>query len=152
MCTGSGCLAILAALRWPKAGVDGADISPDALEVARRNVADYRLEGRVNLVRSDMFGALAGRTYDLIVSNPPYVNADSMAKLPPEYLREPQIALRHGEALTAEILATNHVPEAKAHVVAAIGEARHAAGHQGVGRALAPEAQVGTGSFIERLA
>ena len=96
LCTGSGCLAILAALRWPKAGVDGADISPDALEVARRNVADYRLEGRVNLVRSDMFGALAGRTYDLIVSNPPYVNAAAMRALPQEYRREPRIALASG--------------------------------------------------------
>jgi len=64
--------------------------------VARRNVADYRLEGRVNLLRSDMFGALAGRTYDLIVSNPPYVNAAAMRTLPREYRREPRIALASG--------------------------------------------------------
>ena len=96
LCTGSGCLAILAALQWPKAQVDAADISPDALDVARRNVADHELAGRVNLVRSDMFGALVGRTYDLIVSNPPYVNAAAMRALPQEYRREPSIALASG--------------------------------------------------------
>ena len=96
LCTGSGCLAILAALRWPKARVDAADISPQALEVARRNVDDYGLAERVRLVRSDMFGALAGRTYDLIVSNPPYVNAASMKTLPEEYRREPALALASG--------------------------------------------------------
>ena len=96
LCTGSGCLAILAALRWPKARVDAADISPQALEVARRNVDDYGLGERVRLVRSDMFAALAGRAYDLIVSNPPYVNAASMKKLPEEYRREPALALASG--------------------------------------------------------
>ncbi|HEX4763391.1 MAG TPA: 50S ribosomal protein L3 N(5)-glutamine methyltransferase, partial [Usitatibacter sp.] len=96
LCTGSGCLAILAALRWPKARVDAADISPQALEVARRNVDDYGLGERVRLVRSDMFAALAGRSYDLIVSNPPYVNAASMKKLPEEYRREPALALASG--------------------------------------------------------
>ena len=96
LCTGSGCLAILAALRWPKATVDAADISPDALAVARRNIADYGLEGRVRSMRSDMFAALAGRTYDLIVSNPPYVNAASMKTLPLEYRREPSLALASG--------------------------------------------------------
>ena len=96
LCTGSGCLAILAALRWPKAVVDAADISPDALAVARRNIADYGLEARVRSLRSDMFAALANRTYDLIVSNPPYVNAASMKTLPLEYRREPSLALASG--------------------------------------------------------
>lgn len=96
LCTGSGCLAILAALAFPKAQVDAADLSPDALEVAKRNVADYRLGRRVHLVQSDLFGALAGRTYDVIVSNPPYVNAASMRKLPEEYRCEPEMALASG--------------------------------------------------------
>jgi ribosomal protein L3 glutamine methyltransferase len=93
LCTGSGCLAILLALACPKARVDAADISPDALAVARRNVADYRLEKRVRLVQSDLFAGLEGRTYDLIVSNPPYVKAASMRGLPEEYRREPSLAL-----------------------------------------------------------
>ena len=96
LCTGSGCLAILAALAWPQAKVDAADISPEALAVARRNVDDYGLAGRVSLVRSDLFAGLAGRTYDLIVSNPPYVKAASMKKLPEEYRREPALALASG--------------------------------------------------------
>lgn len=96
LCTGSGCLAILTALAFPKATVDAADLSPDALAVARRNVADYRLGGRVRLVQSDLFGALAERTYDLIVSNPPYVSAAAMRKLPEEYRREPEMALASG--------------------------------------------------------
>ena len=108
LCTGSGCLAILAALAFPKAHVDAADLSPDALAVAARNVADYRLGKRVRLVESDLFGALEGRTYDLIVSNPPYVTAAAMRKLPEEYLREPEMALasgRDGLAHTRAILA-----------------------------------------------
>jgi ribosomal protein L3 glutamine methyltransferase len=96
LCTGSGCLAILAALAHPAAQVDAADVSRDALDVARRNVDDYGLAGRVRLVRSDMFAALAGRTYDLILSNPPYVKAASMKKLPEEYRREPSLALASG--------------------------------------------------------
>ncbi len=96
LCTGSGCLAILAALRFPRARVDAADLSRDALDVARRNVADYGLGNRVRLVQSDLFSALEGRRYDLIVSNPPYVSAASMRKLPPEYRKEPRIALASG--------------------------------------------------------
>ena len=97
LCTGSGCLAILAALAFPKSKVDAADLSAEALEVAKRNVADYGLAKRVRLVRSDLFSALEGRTYDLIVSNPPYVKAASMRSLPEEYRREPAMALASGK-------------------------------------------------------
>lgn len=96
MCTGSGCLAILLALAFPDAKVDAVDISPDALAVAKRNVKDYELEDRVRLVESDGFGALEGERYDLIISNPPYVNQESMAKLPKEYRQEPELALASG--------------------------------------------------------
>jgi ribosomal protein L3 glutamine methyltransferase len=96
LCTGSGCLAILAALEFSRAHVDGADISRPALEVAKRNVAEYRLQRRVDLLKSDLFTSLAGRRYDLILSNPPYVTAASMRRLPPEYKREPALALAGG--------------------------------------------------------
>ena len=96
LCTGSGCLAILAALRYPGAKVDAADLSEDALAVAKRNLADYRLGRRVRLVKSDLFGALAGRRYDLILSNPPYVTTAAMRKLPEEYRKEPPMALASG--------------------------------------------------------
>lgn len=96
LCTGSGCLAILLALAFPEANVDGGDVSADALAVARRNVADYGLEERVRLVRSDLFEGLAGRRYDLIVSNPPYVTDEAMRRLPPEYRHEPGLALAAG--------------------------------------------------------
>jgi len=97
LCTGSGCLAILMAHAFPEATIDAADISGDALAVAQRNVASYRLEDRINLVRSDLFGSLSGKSFDLIISNPPYVNAASMAGLPTEYLHEPDIALASGD-------------------------------------------------------
>jgi len=96
LCTGSGCLAILAALAYPRACIDAVDLSDDALAVARRNVADYRLKGRIRLVKSDLFAALPGRAYDLIVSNPPYVKAASMRGLPEEYRKEPSMALASG--------------------------------------------------------
>jgi ribosomal protein L3-specific protein-(glutamine-N5) methyltransferase/succinyl-diaminopimelate desuccinylase len=102
LCTGSGCLAILLAEAFPDAAVDAVDLSPDALEVARRNVADYGLGERVRLHQGDLFAPLEGdtrkpATYDLIVSNPPYVNAESVAALPPEYRHEPSLALGSGE-------------------------------------------------------
>jgi len=96
LCTGSGCLAILAKLTFPAAKVDAADLSPDALAVARRNIADYGMEADIRLVESDLFSALGARRYDLIVSNPPYVNAAAMRRLPPEYRKEPRIALASG--------------------------------------------------------
>ncbi|HET7549142.1 MAG TPA: 50S ribosomal protein L3 N(5)-glutamine methyltransferase [Usitatibacter sp.] len=96
LCTGSGCLAILAALRFPDAHVDAVDLSDEALQVAARNVADYGLGNRIALARSDLFSALEGRTYDVIVSNPPYVKAASMRTLPDEYRKEPRMALASG--------------------------------------------------------
>jgi ribosomal protein L3 glutamine methyltransferase len=96
VCTGSGCLAILAALTFPAAQVDASDVSAAAIEIARRNVGDYGLNERVRLFESDLFAALPPRRYDLIISNPPYVAAAAMATLPPEYLHEPQLALAGG--------------------------------------------------------
>jgi ribosomal protein L3 glutamine methyltransferase len=96
MCTGSGCLAVMAADTFPHAKVDAVDISADALQVARRNVADYHLEQRVNLVKSDLFGALGTKRYDLILCNPPYVTDGAMARLPMEYTHEPKLALAGG--------------------------------------------------------
>jgi ribosomal protein L3 glutamine methyltransferase len=92
LCTGSGCLAILAALAFPQAVVDASDVSIDALAVAARNVADYGLEARISLSQSNLFEAHAGRRYDLILANPPYVAAEALAAFPPEYAAEPQIA------------------------------------------------------------
>jgi ribosomal protein L3 glutamine methyltransferase len=97
LCTGSGCLAIMLADAFQNATVDAVDISKDALAVAERNIRDYKLDGRVNPIESDLYQNVPFKKYDLIVSNPPYVNSDSMGKLPPEYLREPQIALAGGE-------------------------------------------------------
>jgi ribosomal protein L3 glutamine methyltransferase len=97
LCTGSGCLAIMLADAFPNAVVDAIDISQDALAVAERNIRDYKLEGRVNPIESDLYQNVPFKKYDLIVTNPPYVNSDSMGKLPPEYLREPRIALAGGE-------------------------------------------------------
>lgn len=96
MCTGSGCLAILSALAFPYAQVDAVDVSPDALEVARRNVDDYGLGDRLALHRSDLFDSLPERQYDVIVCNPPYVNSGSMDVLPQEYRHEPHLALAGG--------------------------------------------------------
>ena len=95
LCTGSGCLAILLALAFPDAEVDATELSPEALEVAARNVSDYGLQDRVHLTRGDLFAGLAGG-YDLIVSNPPYVDRESMQTLPQEYRAEPQMALAGG--------------------------------------------------------
>ncbi|MFZ1908917.1 MAG: 50S ribosomal protein L3 N(5)-glutamine methyltransferase [Burkholderiales bacterium] len=96
LCTGSGCLAVLLAGTFPEARVDAADLSPAALAVARRNVTRYRLGRRIRLVRSDLFSRLKDRRYDVIVCNPPYVNAASMRTLPREYRHEPAVALAGG--------------------------------------------------------
>ena len=96
LCTGSGCLAIQMAAHYPAAQIDAVDISLDALEVAAVNVEDYGLQERIQLVHTDLFEGLEG-TYDLIVSNPPYVDAESVGALPEEYLHEPELALGSGE-------------------------------------------------------
>jgi ribosomal protein L3 glutamine methyltransferase len=96
LCTGSGCLAILAARAFPNAAIDAADLSVDALDVARRNVVNYGLAKRIRLVRGDLFAPLRGERYDLIISNPPYVDADGMAGLPAECAFEPKMAFDGG--------------------------------------------------------
>jgi ribosomal protein L3 glutamine methyltransferase len=97
MCTGSGCLAVLSALAFPFAHVDGVDVSTSALEVAMHNVGAYSLHDRVFLHCSDLFEKLATRQYDVIICNPPYVNAGSMGALPEEYRHEPEMALAGGD-------------------------------------------------------
>jgi len=97
MCTGSGCLAILLAHAYPGADVDAVDISSAALAVAQRNVSDYALADRINLIRSDIFANLPEKTYDLIISNPPYVTTTAMDALPNEYRHEPALALEGGD-------------------------------------------------------
>src|SRR5215203_2176889 len=93
LCTGSGCLAIIAADLFPNAKVDAIDASPEALLVAARNVSDYQLEDRVSLIKSDVFAGVANKRYDVILCNPPYVTDAAMAKLPKEYTHEPKVAL-----------------------------------------------------------
>jgi ribosomal protein L3 glutamine methyltransferase len=95
LCTGNGSLAVLAAMAWPQASVMAADISGDALAVARTNIDKHELQGRIQLVESDGLRSVTG-TFDLIVCNPPYVNAGSMAQLPAEYRAEPELALAGG--------------------------------------------------------
>ena len=97
LCTGSGCLAVLAAYAFPNARVDAVDLSPGALAVAERNIAEYELQNRITLIESDLFAKLDRRQYDLIISNPPYVDAGSVAALPQEYLHEPELALGSGQ-------------------------------------------------------
>jgi len=96
LCTGSGCLAVLTALTFEDCKVDASDLSGDALDVARKNVSRYTLKSRVKLFKSDLFAGLGSRRYDLILSNPPYVNSASMKKLPAEYRREPALGLASG--------------------------------------------------------
>lgn len=98
ICTGSGCLGVLLANSFPNAAIDVVDISPDAIDVCNINIANYGLEHQITAIKSDMFSALAGKKYDVIISNPPYVDAPSMAALPAEYQNEPQLALGSGVA------------------------------------------------------
>lgn len=111
LCTGSACLAIIAAGCFPHAEIDAVELSPAALEVARLNVADYDLEDRVHLFEGDLFAPLKGERYDLIIANPPYVTAEEVAAFPPEYGSEPQmahIAGADGLDITRRILAEAH--------------------------------------------
>lgn len=96
LCTGSGCLAVLLAHSFPRARIDATDTSSAALAVARINVKKYRLGSRIRLIKSDVFSALGGKRYDLIVSNPPYVTTAAMRRLPREYRQEPGVALAGG--------------------------------------------------------
>ena len=97
LCTGSGCLAILAALAFPNAKVTAIDISGDALDVAKRNIADYGLEHRLTLLTSDLYGAIGDKKFDLIIANPPYVTSAAVSAFPPEYQAEPVIAHLGGQ-------------------------------------------------------
>lgn len=96
LCTGSGCLAILAAHIFPNARIDAVELSADALAVARENVAESGFADRISLLQGDLFAPVTGRTYDLIITNPPYVDAETMAELPPEFRAEPAMALAGG--------------------------------------------------------
>ena len=114
LCTGGGSLAILAAYAFPNAEIDAADLSSDALSLAGENVAEHGLEDRIRLVQGDLFAAVEGRSYDLIITNPPYVGRETMENLPPEFRHEPEMALASGEDgfdIVRRILA-----EAKAHL------------------------------------
>jgi ribosomal protein L3 glutamine methyltransferase len=112
--TGSGCIAIACALAFAETQVDAADVSPDALEVTRLNIARHRLQSRVRAVQSDVFSNLSGQRYDLIVSNPPYVSHAEMDELPMEYLREPEVGLRAGD--DGLDIARRILSEAEAHL------------------------------------
>ncbi|MFO1310818.1 MAG: 50S ribosomal protein L3 N(5)-glutamine methyltransferase [Burkholderiales bacterium] len=131
MCTGSGCLAILMAHAYPDADIDAVDISSDALAVAQRNVSDYGLAARINLIRSDLFANLPEKSYDLVICNPPYVDAMAMEALPEEYRREPELALAGGDdGLDAVRVLLKEAPrflDHGGHLVVEIGHNRAAA-------------------------
>jgi len=131
MCTGSGCLAILMAHAYADADIDALSLSSDALAVAQRNVSDYNLAARINLIRSDLFENLPEKSYDLVICNPPYVDAMAMETLPDEYRREPEIALSGGEdGLDAVRVLVKEAPRFLnhgGHLVVEIGQNRTAA-------------------------
>jgi ribosomal protein L3 glutamine methyltransferase len=114
LCSGSGCLAILSALRFPAATVDAVELSADALKVAERNVTDYGLDGRVRLVSGDLLAPVKGRRYDLIIANPPYVAAEVVQAFPPEFAAEP--AMAHLGGADGLDLVRRIVSSAKAHL------------------------------------
>jgi ribosomal protein L3 glutamine methyltransferase len=114
LCTGSGCLAVLASRNFANAEIDAVDISKDAIDVAARNIASYGLEHRVELLRGDLFKPLGGKRYDLIISNPPYVDAAGIAALPRECRAEPKLAFDGGADGLAIIRRILH--EAGAHL------------------------------------
>ena len=113
LCTGSGCLAILAAYAYPDARIDASDVSPDALAVAKRNVLMHKLGRRIHLIRSNLFESITDQ-YDLILSNPPYVSSAAMRGLPQEYRYEPGLALAGGK--DGLLLVKRIVEEAPAHL------------------------------------
>jgi len=130
LCTGSGCIGVACAYAFPYAQIDLADISEDALEVARINVEQHDAEGRVSVIQSDLFENLEGRVYDIIVSNPPYVDAEDMAALSDEFQHEPELGLSSGEQgldLTKTILtqAGKHLTDMGILVVE-VGNSQHA--------------------------
>lgn len=128
LCTGSGCLAILAAQAFPNAVVDAVDLSPDALEVAKINVANSWVEDRITLYQGDLFAPLKGKKYDLIITNPPYVDLDDMTDMPAEFGHEPHMALAGGDDgldIVHRILkeAPDHLTD-NGHIVCEIGYGR----------------------------
>ena len=129
LCTGSGCLAIIAAQAFPKARVEASDLSAPALAVARRNIAAHKLKSRIRLLRSDLFANLHG-SYDVIVTNPPYVPTRSMRKLPDEYRCEPTLALGAGsdglEVVKRILAAGADYLAPRGLLVCEVGEARRA--------------------------
>lgn len=129
LCTGSGCLAIIAAMCLPNAEIDAVDLSADALEVARLNLADHGMQDRIRLLQGDLFAPVKSERYDLIVSNPPYVAAAEVEAFPPEYANEPQMAHLGGADgldLVRRILAQapRHLTEEGA-LICEIGTGRH---------------------------
>jgi ribosomal protein L3 glutamine methyltransferase len=116
LCTGSGCIAILAAHVFPNARIDAVDIAPGAIEVANRNVKDSGFGKRICLYEGDLFAPVAGRAYDLILTNPPYVDAEGMKKLPPEYRHEPALALGSTAGEDGLAIVQRIINEAAAHL------------------------------------
>ncbi len=114
LCTGSGCLAVIAADAFANAKVDAVDISAEALQVARRNVDAYHFEDRITLIQSDLFASLKTKRYDVIVANPPYVTDAAMANLPGEYQHEPKLALAGGA--DGMSIVKNIVRQARGHL------------------------------------
>lgn len=130
LCCGGGCIGIAAALAFPAARVDAVDISPDALAVTRINIARHDVGTRLQAMQSDLFAALGGQRYDVIVANPPYADAADMARLPPEYRHEPALALvagEHGLDVIARILREAHAyVEPGGILIAEVGNSRTA--------------------------